>query len=204
MHGICSLSFHHKAAVATDMEHWFYLPNGIHYTPGGTIGGAVEKDYNTMGFTFHRYNCAIAPYSGYSSSWLFFCLTKPVPIRSAGVLLTTEILYIFVWTTAIWERIDPYDSVVPTVVWLLIRPSVPYGIDRWRYWVDTYCVTVSLAETLTMSHLHRSEHQLYFYGHLALFPAKNLTCRMLSCRDGSGWTRPRGRPHVSWLRQMKA
>ena len=28
--------------------------------------------------------------------------------------------------------------------------------------------------------------------------------RILSCRDPSGWSMPRGRPHASWLRQVES
>ena len=28
--------------------------------------------------------------------------------------------------------------------------------------------------------------------------------RILSCRDPRGWTKPRGRPHASWLRQVES
>ena len=48
------------------------------------------------------------------------------------------------------------------------------------------------------------ERQLRLYGHVARLPAEDPVHRILSCRDPSGWTMPRGRPQASWLRQVGA
>jgi len=40
------------------------------------------------------------------------------------------------------------------------------------------------------------------YGHVARFPAGDPAGRILSAREPAGRTRPVGRPHDTWLRQM--
>ena len=45
------------------------------------------------------------------------------------------------------------------------------------------------------------ERQLRLYGH---GPAEDPAHRILSCRDPSEWTMPRGRPQASWLRQVES
>ncbi|KAG2464180.1 TGFI1 protein, partial [Polypterus senegalus] len=47
------------------------------------------------------------------------------------------------------------------------------------------------------------ERQLRHYGHVAHFPEVDPARKILIVGDPSGWTRPRGRPHKSWLRQME-
>ena len=48
------------------------------------------------------------------------------------------------------------------------------------------------------------ERQLRLHGHVARLPAENPAHRILSCRDPSGWSMSRGRPHASWLRQVES
>ena len=40
------------------------------------------------------------------------------------------------------------------------------------------------------------------YGRVARFPAGDPAGRILCAREPAGWTRPVGRPHDMWLRQM--
>ena len=42
------------------------------------------------------------------------------------------------------------------------------------------------------------ERQLRLYGHVARLLAEDPAHRILSCRDPSGWTMPKGRPHPPW------
>ena len=46
------------------------------------------------------------------------------------------------------------------------------------------------------------ERQMRLYGHVARFPAGDPAGRILSAREPAGRTRPVGRPHDTWLRQM--
>ena len=46
------------------------------------------------------------------------------------------------------------------------------------------------------------ERQLRLYGHVPRLPAEDPAHQILSCRDPSGWTMPRGRPQASCLHQM--
>ena len=46
------------------------------------------------------------------------------------------------------------------------------------------------------------ECQMRLYGHMARFPAGDPAGRILSAREPAGGTRPVGRPHDTWLRQM--
>ena len=46
------------------------------------------------------------------------------------------------------------------------------------------------------------ERQMRLYGHVARFPANDPAGRVLSAREPTGWNRPVGRPHDTWLRQM--
>ena len=48
------------------------------------------------------------------------------------------------------------------------------------------------------------ERQLRLYGHVARLSAEYPAHRILSRRDPSGWTMPRGRPQSSWLRQVES
>ncbi|KAG2465755.1 NIPBL protein, partial [Polypterus senegalus] len=47
------------------------------------------------------------------------------------------------------------------------------------------------------------EHQLRHYGHVARFPEGDPAHKILIIGDPSGWTRPRVRPHNTWLRQIE-
>ncbi|KAG2457926.1 ZEP2 factor, partial [Polypterus senegalus] len=47
------------------------------------------------------------------------------------------------------------------------------------------------------------ERQLRHYGHVARFPEGDPAHRILIVGDTSGWTRPRGHPHSTWLRQIE-
>ncbi|KAG2468583.1 AGM1 mutase, partial [Polypterus senegalus] len=47
------------------------------------------------------------------------------------------------------------------------------------------------------------ERQLRHYGHVACFPKGNPACKILIVGDPSGWTRPRGHPRNTWLRQIE-
>ena len=46
------------------------------------------------------------------------------------------------------------------------------------------------------------ERQMRLHGHVARFPASDPARRILSLREPTGRTRPVGRPHDTWLRQM--
>ena len=46
------------------------------------------------------------------------------------------------------------------------------------------------------------ERQMRLYGHVARFPVNDPAGRILSAREPVGWTRPRGRPYDTWLRQV--
>ena len=48
------------------------------------------------------------------------------------------------------------------------------------------------------------ECELRLCGHVARLPAEDPAYSIVSCRDPSGWTMPRGRPHASWLRKVDA
>ncbi|KAG2465843.1 LIFR factor, partial [Polypterus senegalus] len=48
-----------------------------------------------------------------------------------------------------------------------------------------------------------TECQLWHYGHVARFPEGDLALKILIVGDPSGWTRPRGHPHNTWLRQIE-
>ena len=52
-------------------------------------------------------------------------------------------------------------------------------------------------------YIQSHERQIRLYGHVARLPTEDPTHRILSCRDPSGWTTPRGRSHASCLRQME-
>ncbi|KAG2468279.1 ASI1A protein, partial [Polypterus senegalus] len=47
------------------------------------------------------------------------------------------------------------------------------------------------------------ERQLWYYGHVAHFPKGDPAHKILIDEHPSGWTRPRGRPHKTWLWQME-
>ncbi|KAG2459306.1 CENPV protein, partial [Polypterus senegalus] len=47
------------------------------------------------------------------------------------------------------------------------------------------------------------ERQLRDYGHVVLFPESDLARKILIVGDPSGWTRPRGHPRNTWLRQIE-
>ena len=63
---------------------------------------------------------------------------------------------------------------------------------------------------VTFHHFHMSdavidrERQLRLYGHVARLPTEDPAYRILYCRDPSGWTMSRWRPHTSWLRQVES
>ena len=46
------------------------------------------------------------------------------------------------------------------------------------------------------------ERQMRLYGHVARFSVDDPARRILSAGEPSGWTRPRGRPYDTWLRQV--
>ena len=48
------------------------------------------------------------------------------------------------------------------------------------------------------------ERQLRLYGHVTRLLAEDPAYRILSCRDPSDWTMPRGRPQASWLYQVES
>ena len=48
------------------------------------------------------------------------------------------------------------------------------------------------------------QRQLRLYGYVARYPEADLAYRVVSVRDNPTWRRPRGRPQISWLRQVDA
>ena len=48
------------------------------------------------------------------------------------------------------------------------------------------------------------ERQLRRYGHAVRLLAEDPAHRILSCREPSGWTMPKGCPQASWLSQVKS
>ena len=68
----------------------------------------------------------------------------------------------------------------------------------------TQCVQKNRSKRNNIYYRICRERQLRLYGHMARLPAEDPAHRIFSCRNPSGWTMPRGRPHASFFRQVEA
>ena len=84
----------------------------------------------------------------------------------------------------------------------MITVSFTHWLTHWRH----RSIALSSPDYTSSGELNTEYLQITvrLYGHVAQLAAEDPAHQILSCRDPSSWTMPRGRPHASWLRQAES
>ena len=164
------------------VESFTYLGSVVHRS--ATCGAEVNRRIGRAQGVMNSLNKTV---------WRSRHLTRRTKVRVFKSLVLPVLLY----SSEAWTLTDGLRRRLDSFVTSSLRRIFGY---RWQDRVSNQEV-LDRAEMGRVTCLIR-ERQLRFYGHVVRFPTSDPAYQILTCKDPRGWTRPRGRPRASWLRQL--